>query len=77
MNWMTRKWTMSADGRRRLVCYTTPRGWVHCDECRAKLNYQYGSIAWQCRTDDLCGSCAGKKAAKELLENLRRNLAVK
>ncbi len=75
MHWLMRQWSVSHDGTRRIVSVNTPRGWAHCSCCGERLNYQYGSIAWQCRTEDLCPSCEGKKDARSILDQFARDLA--
>lgn len=50
-------------------------GRVHCDECMEPLGYDYGSIAWRCRADDLCPTCAGKAAAEKCAAKFRAALA--
>lgn len=50
-------------GVERLVTSSTPRGPAFCEECIEELDYDYGSIRWQHKERDLCGSCAGKEAA--------------
>lgn len=49
-----------------------PRGTVCCQECGERLDYQYGSIAWECSDKHLCGSCAGKAAAERVMQSIRQ-----
>jgi hypothetical protein len=65
------------DGSRRHVVRNTPRGTAYCEECSERLNYDYGSIRWQCRERDLCPSCWGSEQGKVVAEKIKAAFAAK
>lgn len=54
---------------RRLVLASTPRGFAFCEQCDEQLSYEYGSIMWRCQKRDLCPTCAGRDAARRIIES--------
>lgn len=69
-------WTLSANWQKRRPWGGLPcRARAHCEECGAALDYDLGSIRWQCVERDLCGWCAGEAAAKRIFEKMKQRNA--
>lgn len=52
-------------GVHRLVGTSTPRGRARCS-CGKALDYDYGSLRWQCQEEDLCPACWAGRTVKKI-----------
>ncbi|HDY66333.1 hypothetical protein LCGC14_1499430 [marine sediment metagenome] len=45
---------------------------VHCEDCKSILDYEIGSIAWECKENDLCPECSASRSVKRIFDKLKR-----